>query len=110
MPFLRLLFLLWLAVYLVRLLRRFLQATAVMRERQRVPPMAAPPRQKTPYEILEVRPGASSVEVRRAYQRMVSQYHPDQVAHLGAELREVAEKRTKEITAAYNVLKDKGRP
>lgn len=66
------------------------------------PPRSSGP---SPYEVLGVSPQASQEEVRRAYQKLVQQYHPDQVSHLGAELREVAERRTKEINAAYNQLK-----
>ena len=73
--------------------------------RRSVPPPAPGPRQLSPYEILGITPAATSGEIRDAYQKLVKQYHPDQVAHLGPELREVAERRTKEITAAYNQIK-----
>lgn len=65
-------------------------------------------RQKTPYEVLGVRPGAGRDEVRRAYQELVRQYHPDRLDGFGDDLRALAEARTKEITAAYNQLKRRG--
>lgn len=70
----------------------------------RDPPQSAP-RQKSPREVLGVGPAASRNEIREAYQKLIRQYHPDLVSNLGPELRELAEKRTKEITQAYNVLK-----
>ncbi len=75
----------------------------------------APPAQPTtradasPYEILGVRREASAVEIRTAYQSLVRQYHPDRVASMPAEFQEVAERKTKEINAAYTSLKRAGR-
>jgi len=58
-----------------------------------------------PYAILEVDQNASPEEIKKAYRRLVSKYHPDKVAHLGDEFKEMAEKRFKEIQQAYQVLK-----
>ena len=44
-------------------------------------------------------------EIKKAYQALIQQYHPDRVADMGPELRDVAEERTKEINAAYEELK-----
>ena len=44
-------------------------------------------------------------QIRLKYLGLVSQYHPDKVQHLGPELRELAETKTKEINAAYDWLK-----
>jgi hypothetical protein len=60
---------------------------------------------KTPYEILGVPPTASREEIRSAYRKLVNQYHPDKVTHLGQEFQELAERRFKEIQAAYQQLK-----
>lgn len=46
-------------------------------------------------------------QIRLKYLGLVSQYHPDKVQHLGPELRELAETKTKEINAAYDWLKSK---
>ena len=51
--------------------------------------------------VLSVEANASVDEIRAAYQALMSQYHPDKVAALGAELRELAERKSKEITVAY---------
>lgn len=47
---------------------------------------------------------ASFEEARCAYREHIKQYHPDKVAHLGQELRKVAESKTKEINAAFQTL------
>ena len=47
-------------------------------------------------------------EVTNAYQRLLKQYHSDQVANLAPELRELAEQRMKEINAAYEALRRRG--
>ena len=43
-------------------------------------------------------------DVRRAYRAHVKRYHPDMVAHLGVELRKLAETKTKEFNSAYRIL------
>lgn len=53
------------------------------------------------HEVLELHQHATPDQIREAYQRLMSQYHPDKVASLGAELRALAEKKSKEINAAY---------
>jgi DnaJ-domain-containing protein 1 len=71
------------------------------------PPPPSDPPERSPYEVLDVSPGASQEEIRAAYQKLVQQYHPDRVAGMGPELRELAEKHTKELNAAYAALKDR---
>jgi DnaJ-class molecular chaperone len=75
----------------------------------RSPPAGTPPPPakdgRSPYEILGVTSSASPAEIRAAYQRLIQQYHPDRVAEMGPELRELAEQRTKEINVAYDKLK-----
>src|SRR3979411_33878 len=52
------------------------------------------------YEALEVPRNASSEEIRRAYRKLARQYHPDVNKEPGAE------DRFKEISEAYEVLRD----
>lgn len=49
--------------------------------------------------------GARMDEIKKAYRKLSMQYHPDKVAHLGAEFRAVAEDKMKEINAAYDYFK-----
>ncbi len=58
------------------------------------------------YRILEIQPGVPINEVKAAYKRRMQQYHPDKVASLGKELRDLAEAKTKEINAAYRSIVD----
>lgn len=90
--------------YAMNALRRWLNVPTHT-SRAAPPPPSRGAGERPPHEVLEVAPNASAEEVRAAYQRLVQSYHPDQVAHLGPELREVAERRTKEINAAYSALK-----
>ncbi len=53
------------------------------------------------HEVLGVSETASPDEIRVAYRALVSKYHPDKVASLGAEFGLLAEAKTKEILAAY---------
>ncbi len=53
------------------------------------------------WEVLEVAPSAGTEEIRSAYHKLMKQYHPDRVAHLGKKLRAVAEQEAKAINEAY---------
>jgi DnaJ-class molecular chaperone len=64
-----------------------------------------PRRTPSAYEVLQVQRAASQEEITSAYRRMVQQYHPDKVANLAPEFRELAERRMKEINAAYQRIK-----
>ena len=55
-------------------------------------------------EILDVSPEASDEEIKEAYKKALSAYHPDKVDHLGTELQKVAKEKTKEIMDAYETL------
>jgi hypothetical protein len=59
---------------------------------------------KDPYRILGIEKGLSKEEIKKAYRKLANQYHPDKVSHLGAEFKDLAEKRFKEIHEAYEML------
>ena len=82
-----------------------------------------PPRQKPPpwqervdgevrvtsiqraYEILGIPPGHITLqEARIAYRKRIAEYHPDKVAHLGQELRELADRKALEINLAIQYI------
>ena len=52
--------------------------------------------------VLEVSINASQEEISDAYRQRMKEYHPDKVAFLGREIRDVAERRSKEINNAYS--------
>ena len=68
------------------------------------PPGSGP--QKDPYDILGVRRGAGTEEIKRAYRDQLKKYHPDKVASLklDPEYREMFEEKTREIQKAYEAL------
>ncbi len=48
---------------------------------------------------------SSDIETaRRSYRKIVQSYHPDKVAHLGSELKHVAEAKTKELNSAISTI------
>lgn len=55
------------------------------------------------YQTLGVTASASDPEIKKAYRLLMSQHHPDKLAAKGLpeSMREVAEQKTREITAAY---------
>jgi DnaJ-class molecular chaperone len=62
---------------------------------------------KSPYEVLGLTVSASKEEIRIAYRKMASLYHPDKVAYLAPEFREMADRKMKEINTAYGSIKSK---
>ncbi len=61
------------------------------------------------YKILEIEKSASDDEVKKAYRKMATKYHPDKVAHLGDDLKNLAEEKFKAVNDAYqSIKKDRG--
>jgi uncharacterized membrane protein YkvA (DUF1232 family) len=61
-----------------------------------------------PFQILNIRSGASLNDIRHAYREMLMKYHPDRVAHLGKEFQQLAHDKVIEIRKAYETLCGKG--
>jgi DnaJ like chaperone protein len=59
------------------------------------------------YRILGVDPTAADADVKKAYRQLMSQHHPDKLAAKGLpeSMREMAEQKTREITVAYDTVK-----
>jgi len=60
------------------------------------------------YTVLGVPPSASPQEIRAAYRARMQEYHPDKVAHLGAELQQLALEKSQQIQRAYHQLQKAG--
>jgi DnaJ like chaperone protein len=59
------------------------------------------------YTVLGVDETADFAAIKKAYRTLSMQYHPDKVAHLGAEFKRAAEEKMKEINAAYDYFRKK---
>lgn len=57
------------------------------------------------YKILEITPDANDTEIKKAYRKMATKYHPDKVSHLGAEFQKAAKEKFQEVQAAYEQIK-----
>jgi len=57
------------------------------------------------YKILEINPDATDLEVKKAYRKMASKFHPDKVHHLGEEFQNMAEEKFKSLNDAYHQIK-----
>lgn len=58
-----------------------------------------------PYRVLGLTRDASDGEVDQAYRRLISQYHPDRLVGAASDLREQADRKAREINAAYDRIK-----
>lgn len=61
------------------------------------------------YQVLGVTPQSTDADVKTAYRRLINQHHPDkQVARgLPDSMMEIAKERTREIRAAYELVRDR---
>lgn len=58
------------------------------------------------WDELELAPGATWEEVKKAYKQMIRDYHPDRVQSLAAGFQDYATRRTAAINGAYAQLRD----
>ncbi|MBO6850634.1 MAG: co-chaperone DjlA [Marinobacter sp.] len=60
------------------------------------------------YKALGVSPSASDADIKKVYRKLMSENHPDKLAGRGLpeSMREMAEERTREISHAYDVIKE----
>jgi hypothetical protein len=60
------------------------------------------------FKMLGLNANASAAEISAAYRHLAQMYHPDKVVGLAPEFQVLADKRMKEINAAYELLKERG--
>jgi preprotein translocase subunit Sec63 len=94
----RLLLLAAFVIALIRVLR------TIFPPRVEAPPSRSGPAGWDPWAVLGVRRGATREEITRAHREQLKRYHPDRVADLGPELREVAHEKTVALQRAYDEL------
>ena len=60
------------------------------------------------YKALDLTPDATDKEVKTAYRRLMNQHHPDKLVSRGLpdSMMEVAKEKTREIRAAYELIRD----
>lgn len=58
-----------------------------------------------PYAVLDVDESADMEAIDAAYRRRMSEYHPDKVANAAPEIKELAERRARDINAAYEEIR-----
>lgn len=79
--------------------------TGSARPRPERPSPPAAPADGDPYAVLGIASSAADDELEQAYRRLMSEYHPDRVANAAAEIREIADRRAREINQAYDHIK-----
>lgn len=91
---------------------QFEQLVAMVQAQQQFAGGAGPGRKPASlddaYAVLGVDKSASDAEVKRAYRRLTSQHHPDKLVAKGLpeEMMEVAKRKTQEIRAAYDRIRE----
>mgnify|MGYP001208825819 CR=1 FL=1 len=56
------------------------------------------------YKILDLKPGSSNEEIKKAYKKLAVKYHPDKQNNASDEKKAEAEEKFKEIADAYDIL------
>ena len=84
------------------------EAERKAREDAPIPPKRrrpVPKEVKAALALLGLTDHATFEEAKQAYRKSIQEYHHDKVAHLGPDLKKVAEQKTKEIVAAFDSIK-----
>ena len=57
------------------------------------------------YNVLGISSNSSNQDIKRAYRKMANKYHPDKIAHLGDDFKDIAQEKFKSVTEAYHKIK-----
>lgn len=57
------------------------------------------------YKIIEIESTATNDEVKKAYRKMATKYHPDKVAYLGEDVKKAAHEKFQKLNEAYEKIK-----
>ena len=57
------------------------------------------------YNVLGVSSSSSDQEIKKAYRKMANKYHPDKIAHLGDDFKDIAQEKFKSVSGAYQKIK-----
>ena len=69
------------------------------------PPKSVPSSVVGAFRLLDLRSDASFEEASAAFRRVATQNHPDKIAHMAPEFRELAERRMRELNAAFDQIR-----
>ena len=67
------------------------------------------PEKLSAYEILGLSPSASALQIKAAYRKRVKECHPDLFAGMDQQARDLAERWTRALNAAYATLNPRQR-
>ena len=60
------------------------------------------------YKVLGVSSKSTDQDIKKAYRKMANKYHPDKIAHLGDDFKDIAQDKFKSVSEAYqNIKKDR---
>ena len=57
------------------------------------------------FNVLGINKESTNIEIKKAYRKMANKYHPDKIAHLGNEFKEIAHDKFKSVSEAYTRIK-----
>lgn len=57
------------------------------------------------FDVLGINKESTNLEIKKAYRKMANKYHPDKIAHLGNEFKEIAHDKFKSVSEAYARIK-----
>ena len=77
------------------------------RERKSRPKNSSQWTLKRAFTILELNESATDKEIKKAYRKLAKIHHPDAVIHMGPEFQKGAERKFKQISEAYEAIKEK---